>query len=195
MLLTLYSFTCFFLPGVLWMVAKRKRLRCAGIRHVVWSLILLLYGYLAVHRTAGIGTIWDLLACKRLEGPINWIPLAEGDWLGYGLNIFMFMPLGFLLPLIWEDFRKPGKTVFFGFLLSASIEFFQLFSFRTTDIDDLIMNTLGTAVGFLCWRLLKLLFPRAGSRAVQGATREPYVYLFGGTLGLVLLYNWRFLYP
>ena len=122
---------CFFLPGLIWMVVKRGGLRNQphGALHVVWSLIFMLYGFMAVHLTAGIGTIWDLLAYGRLDNSINLIPLAAMDWWGYTLNAFMFMPLGFLLPLIWKSFRQAKKTVVFGFFLSLTIEVCQLFCF------------------------------------------------------------------
>lgn len=196
MFLTLYALGCFFLPGILWMIKNRSTLRRQpnGALHLLWSLVFMLYGFLAVHITAGIGTVWDLLAYKRLDNTINLIPLAEMDWVGYGLNIFMFMPLGFLLPLLWPSFRNGAKTVLFGFLMSLSIEICQLFCFRATDIDDLIMNTIGAFFGFLCWKLLRLVFPKAGEKAMELGRAEPWIYLFGGTLGIVLLYNWRMFY-
>lgn len=166
-----------------------------GALHVVWSLIFMLYGFMAVHLTAGIGTIWDLLAYGRLDSSINLIPLAAMDWWGYTLNAFMFMPLGFLLPLIWKSFRQAKRTVVFGFFMSLTIEICQLFCFRATDVDDLIMNTLGAFLGYLCWKLLKLVFPKAGEKAMDLGKAEPWVYLFGGVLGIVLLYHWRLIYP
>ena len=195
--LVFYAMGCFFLPGLIWMVVKRGGLRNQphGALHVVWSLIFMLYGFMAVHLTAGIGTIWDLLAYGRLDNSINLIPLAAMDWWGYTLNAFMFMPLGFLLPLIWKSFRQAKKTVAFGFLMSLTIEICQLFCFRATDVDDLIMNTLGAFLGYLCWKLLKLVFPKAGEKAMDLGKAEPWVYLFGGVLGIVLLYNWRLIYP
>ena len=195
--LVFYAMGCFFLPGVIWMIVKRGGLRNQphGALHVVWSLIFMLYGFMAVHLTAGIGTIWDLLAYRRLDSSINLIPLVAMDWKGYALNAFMFMPLGFLLPLIWKSFRQVKKTVVFGIFLSQTIEVCQLFCFRATDIDDLMMNTLGAFLGYLCWKLLKLVFPKAGEKAMDLGKAEPWVYLFGGVLGIVLLYHWRLIYP
>lgn len=74
-------------------------------------------------------------------------------------NILLFCPIGFFLPLLWNDFRKFSKTVIFGFLVSLIIECSQLFLIRTTDIDDLIFNTLGTMIGYLFFKVFKKLFP------------------------------------
>lgn len=75
-------------------------------------------------------------------------------------NILMFGPLGLLLPLLWKYFRKFSKTVLFGFLVSFTIEFSQLFLARGTDIDDLILNTIGTMLGYLTFVVFHKLFPK-----------------------------------
>ena len=43
------------------------------------------------------------------------------------------------------------KVVMIGFFTSLSIEVTQLFGGRYTEIDDLIINTLGTLVGFIIY--------------------------------------------
>lgn len=75
-------------------------------------------------------------------------------------NIIMFLPLGFLLPLLWRNLECFKKTVMFGFGISLLIEFTQLFLTRATDIDDLILNTLGTMLGYLTFIIFKKIFPR-----------------------------------
>ncbi|EPY2274416.1 VanZ family protein [Clostridium sporogenes] len=75
-------------------------------------------------------------------------------------NILMFGPLGLLLPLLWKCFRKFSKTVLFGFLVSFAIEFSQLFLARGTDIDDLILNTIGIMLGYLAFVIFQKLFSK-----------------------------------
>lgn len=65
------------------------------------------------------------------------------------LNILLFVPLGMILPLLWEKYRSRKRTLLFGFVTSLFIELLQIFTFRATDINDLITNTLGTFVGFV----------------------------------------------
>ena len=72
---------------------------------------------------------------------VNFVPF-DSIGIGYILNIIMCMPLGFLLPLIWEDCRKLGKTVLIGAGFSLLIEITQLFNYRATDIDDLTATRL-----------------------------------------------------
>lgn len=109
----------------------------------------------------------------------------------YILNIIMFMPLGFLLPAYLGKFQKCKKSSIDGILMSLAIEICQLFNIRTTDIDDLLMNTLGALVGYCCWKVFSLIFRNAGTKCVEMKKSEPVIYMFGGILGLFLLYNWR----
>lgn len=52
-----------------------------------------------------------------------------------------------------------------GFGLSLVIELSQLLNNRRTDIDDLILNTLGAALGYALWRVMHLHAAPAGPRA------------------------------
>ena len=91
----------------------------------------------------------------RWEPNISLIPFSdETGWLGVQrvLNAVMFAPFGFLLPVLWRGCRKWSVTTLAGFLLSLTIEILQMFCFRATDVDDLLMNTLGALLGyFLAW--------------------------------------------
>ncbi len=71
-------------------------------------------------------------------------------------NIILFIPFGLIIPLLWKLSTK--KTLFIGFCSSLLIEFTQLFLARGTDIDDLILNTTGTLLGILLFKLLQKYF-------------------------------------
>ena len=84
---------------------------------------------------------------------VNLIPFADEKNFRYffqvSMNAVMFLPFGFLLPVLWEKCRSWKVTTLAGFLTSAMIETIQLFCFRMTDADDLMMNTLGAFLGYL----------------------------------------------
>ena len=67
-------------------------------------------------------------------------------------NITIFMPIGFFIPLLWDISNK--KVILTGFLSSLFIELSQLFLIRGTDVDDLILNILGTILGLLVYGFL-----------------------------------------
>lgn len=76
-------------------------------------------------------------------------------------NLILLAPLSFFIALLWEKFRSLKNNVLFCFITSFSIEFLQFFTdMRTTDIDDLILNTLGAIVGFYIFKLLEKLYFR-----------------------------------
>ena len=93
----------------------------------------------------------------RWNPEINFIPFQDfssSNILGMILNICMFVPFGAFLPIYFKKFRKLLPTVTTGLLTSLTIEVLQLFCFRATDIDDLLMNTVGTLIGFFIGKLI-----------------------------------------
>ncbi|UCZ55322.1 VanZ family protein [Bacillus shivajii] len=79
-----------------------------------------------------------------------------------GGNVLLFIPFGLLFPLFLESIRKRKKTVSFflvvitGMLLSTFIEINQfLFTYRVANVDDIILNTLGTFIGAVMYKVTK----------------------------------------
>lgn len=67
-------------------------------------------------------------------------------------NVVAFMPFGFCLPMISENSVKIVKVVVFSFALSLVIELMQLITrVGSCDVDDLILNTLGGVLGYICY--------------------------------------------
>ena len=63
-------------------------------------------------------------------------------------NILTFIPLGFFLPYLWNRLRPLPRTLLTGGTIVICIELTQLFTLTgTCDIDDLILNLLGIALG------------------------------------------------
>lgn len=120
-------------------------------------LIILFALYMAaVYSVVGIPSIQTL----NFEPSFNWIPFidivnAPAAYLkNTALNILLFVPLGGFLPVLWKEYRPYLKTVLFGMGMSLFIELLQIFTFRLTDVDDLITNTAGTAIGYLVAKYL-----------------------------------------
>ena len=97
----------------------------------------------------------------RLDFNFNFVPFLYmfSDHTASLLNVLLFVPLGFFLPFFWKKFGNFGFTLLFGFGLSALIEFLQIFTFRATDVNDLITNTFGTVIGYLLARIALKLLP------------------------------------
>lgn len=117
---------------------------------------------------AGVYAVVGLpnVAYLRFEINLNLIPLAGilSDLSGTALNLVMFIPLGIFLSLLWKKYRSAKQAVFFGFSMSLAIEILQIFTFRATDINDLITNTAGTFLGWLIGCLMGQLIPSLKGR-------------------------------
>ncbi len=99
-------------------------------------------------------------------------------------NILMFVPLGILLPVFWTYFRKMRRTVLCGAAVSVSIEFIQLFAGGVTSVDDVMLNTLGTALGFL----LAMVFIRGrGSKRTEN--RSAWAYPLGCWIAVIAVHT------
>lgn len=126
-----------------------------GFRRMALTGLFVLY-LCAMFDVVGIPGFGDF----RWEPTVNLIPFADEKTARFfflvGMNVVMFLPFGFLLPVLWRCCRSWQVTTLLGFLTSGIIEFLQLFSFRVTDVDDLLMNTLGSFLGyFLAWLLFR----------------------------------------
>ena len=79
-------------------------------------------------------------------------------------NFIMLFPLGVYLPLLYRNLRRFSgffAVLFISFAVSVGIEVLQLATnYRSTDIDDVILNTTGACFGFLIYQLLKVIVLR-----------------------------------
>ena len=102
------------------------------------------------------------------DSPNNFVPFASiNDLLHHFYyrvplrnilgNIILFMPLGFILVLKFKRLNNMMSVVLVGVLSSTCIEIIQLLlPNRAFDIDDIILNTLGTMIGFLVLKATKI---------------------------------------
>lgn len=70
-------------------------------------------------------------------------------------NIVVFVPFGFLLPYVQKGAAKFPVLLLNAFLFVLGIEVFQLFSaFGAFDVDDILLNCLGAALGFWIYKMM-----------------------------------------
>jgi len=126
-----------------------------SLRRTALSALFVLY-LCAVFSAVGLPSIWTM----TFDPSIHWLPLVDGlhDPLHYLknslLNILLFVPLGIFLPVLWGGCRSAKTVLAWGFGLSLAIECLQLFTFRLTDVDDLLMNSLGAILGYYLSKVL-----------------------------------------
>ena len=81
-------------------------------------------------------------------------------------NVVGFIPFGLILPIISREARGFFFITFSGFTLSLCVETVQLVTkLGCFDVDELVMNTLGAAIGYLLFAVIHLLYRNCKRRA------------------------------
>lgn len=158
LVIEIFSSVIFIVPAVLALqyVVLRQRSVSKTAAVIIFALYLM-----AVFSAVGIPTIHSI----NINFSFNLIPLIDIvnspiDYIRNTiLNILLFVPLGVLLPIMWKEFRSARCIALTGLSLSLFIEILQIFTFRLTDVDDLITNTAGAVAGYYLSR--RFLFKRS----------------------------------
>ena len=76
-------------------------------------------------------------------------------------NLIMLLPLGIYLPLRYRKLRRLSgffAVLLCSFFVSLGIEMLQLAtSYRSADVDDIMLNTAGACLGFIVYQLIKVM--------------------------------------
>ena len=77
-------------------------------------------------------------------------------------NAVMLLPLGIFIPLLFPRLSAFFYVFIICLLVSVMIELMQLItSYRSTDIDDVILNTSGAVAGYIIFILARVLVKRS----------------------------------
>ncbi len=80
-------------------------------------------------------------------------------------NILAFVPFGLFFPLLSRRNRSFLKVTLISFEVSLLVEVIQLVTrVGSCDVDDIILNTLGGMIGYLCFKIMwHLTWHKTGS--------------------------------
>lgn len=67
-------------------------------------------------------------------------------------NVIIFLPFGIFVAEIFPKVRSLSKILVITFFSSFFVEFIQFFIGRSVDIDDLMLNVLGSVIGYFIWK-------------------------------------------
>ena len=131
------------------------------------------------------------IAGMRIVLSHNFIPLRGmlTDITNSYLNVLLFIPVGIFVPCLWPEYRSMMKTVGLGLMTSLGIEILQIFTFRATDINDVITNVAGTMIGYLIGKLIINRFPQLNWLGCK----ERELYLLYVTVGVVMFFSQPFI--
>ena len=169
-----------------WIVLDATRRRQAHYRdiglqasfYVYVFMVLTLTGYFILFREISVLGWWENMQQRvasrdrvnlKLFQIFRIYRLGNKQIIG---NFVMLLPLGIYLPLLYPAFRRFWAVLLGSFLASAGIELLQLITrFRSADVDDVLLNTLGACLGYGIYRAARTLLPSRGSKPAAHANR------------------------
>lgn len=105
------------------------------------------------------------------------------------LNIMLFIPLGFLLPMCSEKLKKMYIIVPIGLLATLTIEFTQHFNgYGIFEIDDAFNNTMGTLLGYCIFMIFYRLKNKENWKKIIGYT-IPIITTIGVFVAMLIAHN------
>ena len=147
-----------------------RRKRILAVLFAMYCLVMLWLLFGRAEAPAGIPYI------RQLKMRMNWIPLRTlrlqlrllSDWdrphlirhaavnlLG---NLVLFAPLGVFLPGLWPRLGKLWKLLLTVAMIIVTVEITQVLTLLgRCDIDDLLLNLSGAAMGYGSYRWMKEL--------------------------------------
>lgn len=146
----------FLLALIIWRTRQLKKGDTYSTHHLIMMVVFTIY-IAGVYHFTGTGTLYDGFMYRlelRLD-QINFILFSHNiDMTAYLLNILLFIPLGLLVPAIWQKMNKLTNMVGIGLLFTTLIEVSQLVNNRRTDIDDVLLNVLGAVLGLGIFKVI-----------------------------------------
>ena len=157
-----------------------------NIKKTAAYIILILY-LTAMCFLVGVPSVTGI----KIGWSYNFIPFYGmlNDITNSYLNVLLFIPLGIFVPCLWPEYRSMMKTVGLGLMTSLGIEILQIFTFRATDINDVITNVAGTMIGYLIGRLIIKRFPQLNWLGCK----ERELYLLYATVAVVMFFSQPFI--
>lgn len=150
-----------------WLIPKKLGYR-SNARHQVLKVLFAAYLLAIFEMTVSLESLWVSWGQGfPVKGDVMLTPFQEiRNFWNYGSqqeilfnlvgNVLTFLPMGLLPPLLWKWARWPWFAALWMVIPSCVIEFCQLFTPRTTSVDDVILNASGALCGYLLFLLLRL---------------------------------------
>ena len=148
------------------------------------TIVYLVFGFYLTAMLSLVG--FPNIAFLKIDVTVNIIPFVDmiPDFINACLNVLLFIPFGFFLPILWERFRNIKTVALMGLITTGFIEVSQIFSFRTTDINDIITNTAGTIIGYFVARWITGNF----TKHILSDSKTSDFYVICGSVGLIMFF-------
>jgi len=174
-----YPFALVAAAFVAWRAVKRGRpapqalARALLVLYVGWILSMTffpmpvraadIHHYRQISAANGHGFSYNVVPFRSIRQQVDYSSAFQ-KVRQLGGNVLVFTPFGLLLPLAIPRFGRWRRVLLTGLAFSLAIEFGQLvvslvlgYTYRVTDIDDVILNLTGVLLGYGLLRLVSVM--------------------------------------
>ncbi len=168
-ILTLLILTVLFVALILILPKKEKE-------YYLYAVMFFCYISMVISLTLFPMVLMEAQDEVHISASIHLVPFSYGIGKTDIYNILLFIPMGILIPFVFRKTNTLVKTGLVCLSISALIETLQLLevsgvlhvvAFRVVDINDIICNTLGGALGYCLLLLLAVIFSKKFSKATS----------------------------
>ena len=121
------------------------------------SMFVFCYYLFGILTVTGIGFTKSIIFSPNISY-VPFIGMITGP-VDTMLNIILFVPMGLFLPLLYKKYDSIKAVALTGLIFSVSVEIVQMFGWGSSDINDLITNTIGVCLGYLIYKVLLKVLP------------------------------------
>lgn len=147
----------FIVPVIaLYCLILAKRDRKQTLLHIS-ALCIFCYYLFGILTVTGIGFTKSMIFSPNLS-LTPFIGMITGP-IDTMLNVILFVPMGLFLPLLYKKYNSIKAVALTGFMFSLSVEIVQMFGWGSSDVNDLITNTIGTCLGYFISKVLLKVLP------------------------------------
>lgn len=131
--------------GIKSLIKKRIEIKLINILcELLWILIVLTI----LSITGVLGGDFSVSSISNMH--FSFSLFEEGISIPAILNVILFIPFGFLSAINFKQLQdKKIYGILIGLIFSITIEFLQSFIGRLVQLEDIIMNTIGTYIGYI----------------------------------------------
>jgi glycopeptide antibiotics resistance protein len=127
----------------------------AGLVLLAWLAGGLLFTVLPAHPALGQVVEHNFVPFRTIA---IWVANPEsGFWIRQMVgNLLLLLPIGLLGPIALPWMDRWWRVILVATLASLAIELAQLrIPDRAADVDDVLLNVVGAALGYTTWRLIR----------------------------------------
>jgi glycopeptide antibiotics resistance protein len=121
----------------------------------------------------------DLVPLETIRRSIR-LGFGSYQFIQAAQNVLVLAPFGLYAPVLWPRLRATGRFLPVAVLAGCSIEVAQLvvslilgFPYRSIDVDDAILNTIGILLAYLAYRTIAILFGQPATLVRRAARNVP----------------------